>query len=589
MKKLIIRAAAFLILNLFFSSILLSGPVLLVGVDTECGFRNNPAADQLGGHGTINQWAAIYNNMFTNVTNGGSGILVIGGGKDQVTPFDMATQFWTLIGAATGQTITFVNTAPNITAQSFSGFKMIAVVNAYCPTGPTGGLTQSELDAINARGNDVAAFVCSGGALFGSTCTPLTNQFGYVAALGSITVTTTGSAGSPTYDLSPAGSTFGFPLTPPTQAINGPWHNTFATFPGFLQVLAVIGYGPDSSKVLAIGGMNVCPPPPNTQNDDCCKGFIRNITNTSVTAQSHPILNFQVAATMEAGPNRIRKVEVSMVSISLKNSNIDCQQCYNAPFRYGSLFPVTLPFAVANITGLTGPAVTLPPATFLTMNSNPRSITWGSISGPGINMMGVNKRTIKLSLSLPDASPLSCCGDTIDFCLRYKFTDTTCVVCDTLVCYKIVRKGGTGTLTDSKKMSESVKEVEGMFKKMEKPRGEGYPGTIFNGIFIPMDTLYNCKSTEKSFFHIDILNSTAVTLSLYDRFGNFIKVLKNVDLKPDRYNFDLTEFDMPEGEYICKIETNDGIIEKEFYWKDVPACPCKKYKEQLENSVKDNK
>jgi hypothetical protein len=104
-----------------------------------------------------------------------------------------------------------------------------------------------------------------------------------------------------------------------------------------------------------------------------------------------------------------------------------------------------------------------------------------------------------------------------------------------------------------------------------------------------MDTLYNCKSTEKSFFNIDILNSTAVTLSLYDRSGNFIKVLKNVDLKPDRYNFDMTEFDLPEGEYICKIETNTGIIEKEFYWKDVPTCPCKKYKEQWENNIKENK
>ncbi len=577
-----------IVLNIFLTCSISSGPVLLVGIDTECGTRFNATTDGLGGHGTVNQWSAIFNSMLTQSCVNGSGILVVGGGKSAT---DDMTRFWNLVGTVTGQPITYVNGAANITSQSFTGFRMIAVVNAFCGSGL---LTQLELNSLNARGIAVATFVNAGGCLFGSTCTPLTNQFGYVAALGSITVTTTGSWSSPTYAITPAGTAFGFPSTPPGQCINGPWHNTFATYPAFLQVLA--RRNASDSLVIALGGMCITIPPSNTEGD-CCTGFIRNVSST-VTPYSHPILNYQVNSTLNAGPNRIRKVEVSVVSLSIKHSNIDCQRCFNNPHYWGTLVPwaTTSPLVLTSLTPL--PTLTpinipsYPGTPFGASYVNYRDFTLGSISGPGILMSGINQKNIKFLISLQKPSILDCCTDTIDFCIRYKFTDTTCRVCDTLICYKVVNKG-TGTLSPTmlkKAEEETLEKIMKQFKN--KPEGQGYPGSdgkkAFNNISEILDTLLSCRSTGKSSVNVVLLNRSKLKLTLFDSNGKLIKEFDEQVFNPDEYNFNLTELDLPEGEYICKIETENGIEERRFYWKEEPTCPCKRIKKEQENMNKNN-
>ncbi|MFK4998901.1 hypothetical protein ACI2OX_21215 [Bacillus sp. N9] len=49
------------------------GPLILMGIDAEDGGVN--------GHGPIANYIQVVNSILSNVSNGGSGILVIGGGK----------------------------------------------------------------------------------------------------------------------------------------------------------------------------------------------------------------------------------------------------------------------------------------------------------------------------------------------------------------------------------------------------------------------------------------------------------------------------------------------------------------------------
>jgi outer membrane protein assembly factor BamB len=64
------------------------------------------------------------------------GVIAIGGGKGG----DDVTAFWDAIAAGTGVSVTYVNGAANISAQSFANFALIAVVSSEDET-PSGGLT----------------------------------------------------------------------------------------------------------------------------------------------------------------------------------------------------------------------------------------------------------------------------------------------------------------------------------------------------------------------------------------------------------------------------------------------------------------
>lgn len=105
-----------------------SGPIVLMGIDDEDGFGGQNA------HGDIANYVNVVTTILANVKNGGSGILVIGGGKSNPaspTANDFPTKFWTEIGHDTGQTITFVNKQSNANAianRSFAGFAMLAIV-----------------------------------------------------------------------------------------------------------------------------------------------------------------------------------------------------------------------------------------------------------------------------------------------------------------------------------------------------------------------------------------------------------------------------------------------------------------------------
>jgi hypothetical protein len=213
-----------------------AGPIVLMGIDAEDG--------GVGGHGPITNYVNVVNSILSQVTNSGSNILVIGGGK---SPSDHVTQFWNAIDASiASHNVTYVNGVSNIAAQSFAGFAMLAVVSSDHQT-PIGGKTDQESNALNARAADVAAFVNAGGGLLGFTDVGHPNPFGYLGNVGAFSFNYFDYN-----DITPtaAGTAVGV-----TNALDVCcWHNTFTAFPGFLNVLATEGR---TGEVAALGGATV--------------------------------------------------------------------------------------------------------------------------------------------------------------------------------------------------------------------------------------------------------------------------------------------------------------------------------------------
>ena len=60
----------------------------------------------------------------------------------------------------------------------------------------------------------------------------------------------------------------------------------------------------------------------------------------------------------------------------------------------------------------------------------------------------INNQALKLNISLPPASTLSCCPYDVEFCIRYTFTDIECRSCSVVRCFKYTRNPQGGHLDD---------------------------------------------------------------------------------------------------------------------------------------------
>lgn len=262
------------------------GPVVMMGIDAEDG-------SPFSAHGPISVYAdVVQNGVLTNVTNAGTGILVIGGGKAAT---DNVTFFWNTIGTAASEPVTYVNGAA-ISTQSFAGFKMIAVASSSSQT-PSGGLTQAESDLLNARGADVADFVNGGGGLFGLTQAGLSNPYGYLGVIGTFTVDTNNNYD----DITPTAEGAAVGVTDALDVFA--WHDYYDVFPSFLTVLAIDA---GSDRPAAIGGVDVVLPgaitldPPTATNP---VGTDHTVVATVRDSNGDPIPGVQVDFEVTAGPN----------------------------------------------------------------------------------------------------------------------------------------------------------------------------------------------------------------------------------------------------------------------------------------------
>ncbi len=209
------------------------GPVVLMGIDAEDG--------GIGGHGPLANYQSVVTDLLGKVTNGGTGLVVFGGGKNGA---DNVTQFWTALASGAGVSVTFVNGSAAIAAQSLGGRAAMAVVSSVSGTS-SGGLTQAEADALAARQADIASFVNGGGGLIAFSQDGLRNPYGFISGLGTFTFNTGASYSNITPTA--AGQSVGV-----TNALDVCcWHDEYLTFPSFLQVLAT---NAATGRAAALGG-----------------------------------------------------------------------------------------------------------------------------------------------------------------------------------------------------------------------------------------------------------------------------------------------------------------------------------------------
>ena len=250
----------FVVITAFFAKSQAQGPIVLMGIDAEDG---GP-----GVHGPITVYEDVVDHILQRANvlgNGGSGILVIGGGKSNS---DDVTRFWNeidnYIQVNWGQSVAYVNGASDIATRSFAGFRMIAVVSSFSGTS-SGGLTQAENSALANRRSDIANFVnIQKGGLLGFSQTGFSNPYEYLADVGTFNVNLMLSIN----DVTPTAVGLNMGITDDLDVCC--WHDEYLVYPGFLEVLAI---GADSLEVLAVGGDSVWVEPPEPE-EECCEPCI---------------------------------------------------------------------------------------------------------------------------------------------------------------------------------------------------------------------------------------------------------------------------------------------------------------------------
>jgi hypothetical protein len=263
------------------------GPVAVMGIDAEDG--------GVGGHGPISVYDTIVSNLFANVTNGGSGILVLGGGK---VPGDDVTEFYDQVEADTGKTVTYANGAA-LDTQTFDGFGLVIVVSSQDETS-SGGLTDAESESLKMRAPDFAKHVNLGGGLISFSQSGQTSPYGFLGDVG--TFQRVSIDGDDTnIDVTAAGATAG--LTDDLDVCC--WHDQYADFPAFLSVLATYanpeGLTPGvaavgGAKVLIPTGIDLTPPTQQVTLGGACA------VTATVTEGGQPILGKNVDFSVSAGP-----------------------------------------------------------------------------------------------------------------------------------------------------------------------------------------------------------------------------------------------------------------------------------------------
>ncbi len=225
------------------------GPVILMGVDPEFDGAHNQ------GHGHMSNWAELVEEgILARISNGGSGILVIG-----MAPANSGVRaYWTELGNLTGQNVAFAQDSAEIATVNFSGYAMIGVASSYCEMNPVSypsdeGLDNAGNNALVSRAADVAGFVNSGGGLLGFTqatreaSCKFENPWGYIGDLGDFET----QVGLCYSVIVPTDEGNEVKLTDPEFSFSC-WHDVFTSGPDFLDVLAWRrGYEGDLSGVSA--------------------------------------------------------------------------------------------------------------------------------------------------------------------------------------------------------------------------------------------------------------------------------------------------------------------------------------------------
>jgi hypothetical protein len=144
----------------------------------------------------------------------------------------------------------------------------------------------------------------------------------------------------------------------------------------------------------------------------CCKDFLKKIEVKQDVKDNVLTVN----TTMTVGPAKLTKASVSLVDFHILHAK-DCDVCLKDPKNMG------------NITNI---------SSSIAWNNLPANVSWSHLiqwkDSAGVSWN--NGMPLSFQIPLPPKSLISCCCDTIIYDLKYSFTDTACITCDTIISYK---------------------------------------------------------------------------------------------------------------------------------------------------------
>ena len=155
----------------------------------------------------------------------------------------------------------------------------------------------------------------------------------------------------------------------------------------------------------------------------CCHDVMKKIQANQNVENNTLVVN----ANMSVGPAKIKSASVSLVDFHVTHPK-DCDVCVKDPKLMGN---------IVNPSGA-GNWSYVPQGV-----SYSHSIEWKDNIGKDWSS-GI---PLHFEIPLPPKNPDSNCCDTISYCLKYSFTDTACITCDTIICYQVINGncGGGGS------------------------------------------------------------------------------------------------------------------------------------------------
>lgn len=201
---------------------------------------------------------------------------------------------------------------------------------------------------------------------------------------------------------------------------------TFSSFPSFLDFTVKME---DNTNPVGYNATTVYRVNTPNCNKNCCEGFIKGVSVISMNPTSIPGA-YKLDLMLTAGALKIKKVVGFMSYVGWHQSNEACKKCINTSLYWGNINSVPSP----TLTGFS--SVIFTPSG--SVNSYSHEVTW---SGGLVNMTG--GIPVSMYVMFPPQSLLSCCPDTIDFCMKFEFTDSLCVTCDTSFCFRKIRTTST--------------------------------------------------------------------------------------------------------------------------------------------------
>ena len=131
------------------------------------------------------------------------------------------------------------------------------------------------------------------------------------------------------------------------------------------------------------------------------------------------------------------KAEIIAFSIRPQNNNDQCLVCNKKDANWGNFTSGTL---AATFPGMVNGAF---PSLPCCGGNSHHTIGWW-INTPPPSIVNINNKNLKLNISLPPRSTLSCCPYIVNFCVRYTFTDAECRSCSVIKCYSYTLQPPSG-------------------------------------------------------------------------------------------------------------------------------------------------